>query len=77
VSTEILFFIASAACVLVFTWSAWSYGKDYGFKKGRDEGIAIGWNEHREECVARDRARRQRNGQFKAKIPQPQTTRKP
>jgi hypothetical protein len=31
------------------------------FKKGKAEG----WLEHYDECVSRDRARRQRNGQFK------------
>lgn len=33
-----------------------------GFKKGEAEG----WLEHYDECVSRDRARRQRNGQFKS-----------
>jgi len=74
VSTEILFCIVSALTAAAFAWIA---GWNVGYKKGRDRGIAEGWNEHREECVARDRARRQRNGQFKAKIPQPQTTQKP
>ena len=38
-------------------------GHRAGFKKGE----ATGWLEHYDECVSRDRARRQRNGQFKAK----------
>ena len=36
---------------------------ELGIRRGR----AIGWIEHYESCVARDRSRRQRNGQFKAK----------
>jgi len=36
---------------------------EVGIRRGR----AIGWIEHYESCVARDRSRRQRNGQFKAK----------
>lgn len=38
-------------------------GYRWGFRRGK----ALGWQEHYFECVARDRARRQRNGQFKAK----------
>lgn len=38
-----------------------------GYRWGLRDGKALGWQEHYFECVARDRARRQRNGQFKAK----------
>jgi hypothetical protein len=60
VSPEVLFCILSAFAGAAAGWAA-------GFEKGRTRGIAEGWNEHREECVARDRARRQRNGQFRAR----------
>ena len=38
-----------------------------GYRAGVKHGHAEGWLEHYSACVARDRARRQRNGQFKAK----------
>lgn len=38
-----------------------------GYRKAFRRGKAIGWQEHYFECVARNRARRQRNGQFRPK----------
>jgi hypothetical protein len=37
-----------------------------GYRAGIKRGEAEGWLEHYDECVARDRARRRRNGQFKS-----------
>lgn len=45
----------------VLTLSALSYAA--GLRYGK----ALGWQEHYFENVERDRARRERNGQFKAK----------
>ena len=39
------------------------------FEIGMRRGKALGWQEHYFECVARNRARRQRNGQFKSTRP--------
>ena len=51
--------ISGLAAVAIASIAA--YG--VGIRRGR----ALGWIEHYESCVARDRSRRQRNGQFKAK----------
>jgi len=37
-----------------------------GYRKAFYRGKAVGWQEHYFECVARNRARRQRNGQFRS-----------
>lgn len=38
-----------------------------GYRKAFRRGKAVGWQEHYFERVERNRARRQRNGQFKAR----------
>jgi len=53
-------FIASGIAALALASIA---AYEVGIRRGR----AIGWIEHYESCVARDRSRRQRNGQFKSK----------
>jgi len=55
---SVAFYIAAAAVVALSSFVAFYYG--------RKRGIALGWLEHYEQTVARDRARRDKRGQFKA-----------
>lgn len=58
--------IVATLWLLIFV-TPFCLGLSIGNRRGLAKGRALGWQEHYFERVERDRARRQRNGQFKAK----------